>query len=85
MDATIVTIGKKECDCFSADDAHTNLRLLFSFMYTLAANVTGVTVFTVDGPGKLNVLQRLDVANPAAAANITLSKRCPFYCFKSPF
>ncbi|KAJ7151992.1 hypothetical protein C8R46DRAFT_1303353 [Mycena filopes] len=56
MDATIVTIGKKD------------------FMYTLAANVTGVTVFTVDGPGNLNVFQRLDVANPAAAANITLNR-----------
>ncbi|KAJ7776276.1 hypothetical protein B0H16DRAFT_1879641 [Mycena metata] len=43
-------------------------------MYTLAANRTGITVLNVEAPGKLTVIQRLDVADPAAAANITLNR-----------
>ncbi|KAJ7021971.1 hypothetical protein C8F04DRAFT_1273085 [Mycena alexandri] len=44
------------------------------FMYTLAANRTGITVMNVAGPGNLQVIQRLDVADPAAAAKITLNR-----------
>ncbi|KAJ7773983.1 hypothetical protein B0H16DRAFT_115746 [Mycena metata] len=42
--------------------------------YALAANRTGITVLNVAAPGKLDVIQRLDVADPAAAANITLNR-----------
>jgi hypothetical protein len=46
-----------------------------SFIYSLAANATGLAVLTVNGPGKAEVYQRLDVAGPAAAAKLPISEQ----------
>ncbi|KAJ7667297.1 hypothetical protein B0H17DRAFT_1162418 [Mycena rosella] len=43
-----------------------------SFMYSLAANATGLTVLSVNGPGEAQIIQRLDVAGPAKAANLSI-------------
>ncbi|KAJ7733173.1 hypothetical protein B0H16DRAFT_1892895 [Mycena metata] len=43
------------------------------FMYTLAANVTGLTVLSVGGPGKLTVLQRIDLVAPAKGAKLAIN------------
>ncbi|KAJ7082569.1 hypothetical protein C8R44DRAFT_652594 [Mycena epipterygia] len=40
------------------------------FIYSLAANATGVTVLSVNGPGRAQVYQRIDIAGPAKAANL---------------
>ncbi|KAJ6622652.1 hypothetical protein B0H10DRAFT_2214281 [Mycena sp. CBHHK59/15] len=42
------------------------------FMYVLAANATGLTVVSVNGPGKAQVIQRVDIAGPAKAAKLPL-------------
>ncbi|KAJ7126021.1 hypothetical protein C8R44DRAFT_702369 [Mycena epipterygia] len=42
------------------------------FMYALAANATGVTVLSVNGPGRALIYQRLDIAGPAKAANLPI-------------
>ncbi|KAJ7667068.1 hypothetical protein B0H17DRAFT_1089218 [Mycena rosella] len=42
------------------------------FIYSLAANATGLTVLAVNGPGKAQVYQRIDLASPAKAANLPL-------------
>ncbi|KAJ7983090.1 hypothetical protein DFH06DRAFT_715224 [Mycena polygramma] len=44
------------------------------FIYSLAANVTGLTVLSVNGPGKAAVYQRVDVAGPAKAAKLTINR-----------
>ncbi|KAJ7030788.1 hypothetical protein C8F04DRAFT_1397625 [Mycena alexandri] len=43
------------------------------FMYTLAAKATGLTVLSVGGPGKLTVLQRIDLVAPAKAAKLAIN------------
>ncbi|KAJ6544264.1 hypothetical protein B0H19DRAFT_298581 [Mycena capillaripes] len=42
------------------------------FIYSLAANATGLTVLSVNGPGKAQVYQRVDVAGPAKAAKLPI-------------
>jgi hypothetical protein len=42
------------------------------FIYSLAANATGLTVLSVNGPGKAEIYQRIDIAGPAKAANLPL-------------
>ncbi|KAJ7196990.1 hypothetical protein GGX14DRAFT_671495 [Mycena pura] len=42
------------------------------YIYALAANATGVTVLSVNGPGKAQVNQRLDIAGPAKAHNLPI-------------
>ncbi|KAJ7499691.1 hypothetical protein FB451DRAFT_1073941 [Mycena latifolia] len=42
------------------------------FIYSLAANATGLTVLSVNGPGKAEVYQRLDLAGPAKTVNLPL-------------
>ncbi|KAJ7082137.1 hypothetical protein C8R44DRAFT_905026 [Mycena epipterygia] len=42
------------------------------FMYSLAANATGLTVLSVNGPGQAEIFQRVDVAGPAKAANLSI-------------
>ncbi|KAJ7254997.1 hypothetical protein B0H12DRAFT_1289158 [Mycena haematopus] len=44
-----------------------------SFIYILAAGATGLTVLSVNGPGKATIYQRLDLAAPAQAAHLPLS------------
>jgi len=44
------------------------------FIYSLAANVTGLSVYSVNGAGEAAVYQRLDVAGPAAAAKLTITR-----------
>ncbi|KAJ7755127.1 hypothetical protein B0H16DRAFT_1886387 [Mycena metata] len=43
------------------------------FMYTLVAKATGLTVLSVGGPGKLTVLQRIDLVAPAKAAKLAIN------------
>ncbi|KAJ7721346.1 hypothetical protein DFH07DRAFT_298947 [Mycena maculata] len=43
------------------------------FMYTLAANATGLTVVSVNGPGKAEVYQRVDIAGPAKTAHLPIN------------
>ncbi|KAJ7509472.1 hypothetical protein B0H11DRAFT_1790880, partial [Mycena galericulata] len=40
------------------------------FIYTLAANATGLTVLSVNGPGKAEIYQRIDIAGPAKTAGL---------------
>ncbi|KAJ7123178.1 hypothetical protein C8R44DRAFT_831546 [Mycena epipterygia] len=42
------------------------------FLYALAANATGLTVLSVNGPGKAQIYQRIDIAGPAKAANLPI-------------
>ncbi|KAJ6564779.1 hypothetical protein B0H19DRAFT_1259190 [Mycena capillaripes] len=42
------------------------------FMYSLAANATGLTVLSINGPAQAEVFQRVDIAGPAKAANLPL-------------
>ncbi|KAJ6579548.1 hypothetical protein DFH09DRAFT_330479 [Mycena vulgaris] len=42
------------------------------FIYSLAANATGITVLSVNGPGKAQIYQRLDIAGPAKFANLPI-------------
>ncbi|KAJ7041495.1 hypothetical protein C8F04DRAFT_1300868, partial [Mycena alexandri] len=42
------------------------------FMYSLAANATGLTVLSVNGPGQAKIYQRVDIFGPARAANLML-------------
>ncbi|KAJ7850090.1 hypothetical protein B0H13DRAFT_2401778 [Mycena leptocephala] len=42
------------------------------FMYSLAANATGLTVLSVNGPGQAEIYQRVDIAGPAKAVNLSL-------------
>ncbi|KAF7354651.1 hypothetical protein MSAN_01378700 [Mycena sanguinolenta] len=44
------------------------------FIYSLAANVTGLSVYSVNGPGEATVYQRLDVAGPAKAAGLPINR-----------
>ncbi|KAJ7907905.1 hypothetical protein B0H13DRAFT_1715656 [Mycena leptocephala] len=44
------------------------------FIYSLAANATGLAVLTVNGPGKAEIYQRLDVAGPAAAVKLPINR-----------
>ncbi|KAF7331056.1 hypothetical protein MVEN_02445900 [Mycena venus] len=44
------------------------------FIYSLAANVTGLSVYSVNGAGKAAVYQRLDVAGPAKAAKLPINR-----------
>jgi hypothetical protein len=46
-----------------------------SFMYSLAANATGLTVLSVDGPGQAEIYQRVDIAGPAKAVNLSLREQ----------
>ncbi|KAJ6533293.1 hypothetical protein DFH09DRAFT_1406809 [Mycena vulgaris] len=43
-----------------------------SFMYSLAANATGLTALSVNGPGQAAIFQRVDIAGPAKAANLSI-------------
>ncbi|KAJ7773865.1 hypothetical protein B0H16DRAFT_113823 [Mycena metata] len=42
------------------------------FMYSLAANATGITVLSVNGPGQAKISQRVNISGPAQAANLAL-------------
>ncbi|KAJ7449187.1 hypothetical protein FB451DRAFT_1354830 [Mycena latifolia] len=42
------------------------------FIYSLAANATGITVLSVNGPGEAQIYQRLDFGGPAKAANLSI-------------
>ncbi|KAF7350178.1 hypothetical protein MVEN_01320600 [Mycena venus] len=42
------------------------------FMYSLAANATGLTVLSVNGPGQAEIFQRVDIGGPAKAANLSI-------------
>ncbi|KAJ6465850.1 hypothetical protein C8R45DRAFT_839583 [Mycena sanguinolenta] len=44
------------------------------FIYSLAANVTGLSVYAVNGPGEATLYQRLNVAGPAKAAGLSISE-----------
>ncbi|KAJ7843826.1 hypothetical protein B0H13DRAFT_2209663 [Mycena leptocephala] len=44
------------------------------FIYSLAANATGLAMLTVNGPGRAEIYQRLDVAGPAAAAKLPINR-----------
>ncbi|KAJ6540222.1 hypothetical protein B0H10DRAFT_1412878 [Mycena sp. CBHHK59/15] len=43
------------------------------FIYSLAANATGLTVTAVNGPGKAQVYQKVDLAGPAKAVQLPLA------------
>jgi hypothetical protein len=45
-----------------------------SFMYVLSANATRVDVLSLNAPGQAQNIQKLDIAGPAKAANLTVSK-----------
>jgi hypothetical protein len=51
---------------------------LLSFMYVLAANATQVKVLSLNAPGKATALQTVDIAGPAKAAGLTISKHRSF-------
>lgn len=43
-------------------------------MYVLSANATRVDVLSLNAPGQAQNIQKLDIAGPAKAANLTVSK-----------
>jgi hypothetical protein len=47
-------------------------------MYVLAANATQVKVLSLNAPGKATALQTVDIAGPAKAAGLTISKHRSF-------
>lgn len=54
-----------------------------SFMYVLTPNVTAVNVVSLLAPGQAKIVQKLDLAKPAKAAGLTVSKCC--LCLKSEY
>ncbi|KAJ7911134.1 hypothetical protein B0H13DRAFT_2483896 [Mycena leptocephala] len=73
IDSDVATIGKNEWSNISVEDI-VLMSSCSSFIYSLAANVTGLAVLTVNGPGKAEIYQRLDVAGPAAAAKLPINR-----------
>ncbi|KAJ7916329.1 hypothetical protein B0H13DRAFT_2231703 [Mycena leptocephala] len=61
IDSDVATIGKNEGLTSLSRDI-VLMSSCSSFIYSLAANVTGLAVLTVNGPGKAEIYQRLDVA-----------------------
>jgi hypothetical protein len=48
-------------------------------MYSLAANATGITVLSVNGPRQAKIFQRVDIASPAKAANLSIREQLLSY------
>lgn len=47
---------------------------MFSFLYVLASNATSIDVLSLPAPGKATNIQKVDIAGPAKAAGIKISR-----------
>lgn len=46
----------------------------FSYLYALAGNATSVNVLQVEGPGKVHLIQKMDLAPGAYSQGIPVGK-----------